>query len=142
MNLLRCLLFLLIVPPFLGGCHRLQVRSEPIFPSYLASERVDTPDLRRLCYYGEQIVVHWTLPRTDFKESYLRIQIRYGDRTVESYESPITCFRGYWTLRLVNEEFWTKRGFLAYKVELFEGDVLKECWQHQIWADIIEINPS
>lgn len=135
-----CLLMALL----LAGCHRsyLDVRSEALYPSYLASEKIDAPDPNRLAFYGQQIVIHWRLPPDCF-DAYpfeILLTIRYKDFTFQTFSYPISDRRGYWVYQLLNDEYWEKGGILSYKVELYKEDELFDEWQHHVWADWIEIS--
>jgi hypothetical protein len=137
---MRTFLFLAMV--LSAGCHRphLSCRSEYLYPRYLASEQVNTPDLARRCFYGQQIIVSWNLPK--HCQGYpltLRLHIRYGDREIETVSTRVAKRRGWWIYRLVNQDYWCRGGILSFQAELLQGEEVVEEWTHYLWAEIIEI---
>ena len=136
------MLFLLLAMALvLTACHRptLTCRSEYLDPSYLASERVNTPDPCRRCFYGQQIIVSWNLPHGIQTPVELLLHVRYGTREVETLHHTITHSGGYWIYRLINQDYWCREGIIAYKAQLCqEGRELDE-WTHHLWAELIPI---
>lgn len=135
--------FLLIATVcLLCSCSRtlLSVRSESLRPSYLASEHINTPDPLRSCYFGQQILVFWKLPKEcTLQNKYLVLKLRYQDRTLEEVVYPITKTQGCWIYRRVNENYWNHGEALAYQVELYDDDLLVERWNHHLWVDILNL---
>lgn len=135
-------LILIAMACLLTACHRapLICRSEYLYPDYLASEQINTPDPLRDCFYGQQVIVSWNLPMQCFTEPIeLLLHVRYGDRTVETIKIPVEKTKGYWVYRLINRDYWCREGILAYRVEVCqEGHLLAE-WNHHLWAEVIEI---
>lgn len=127
---------------WLAGCHRtpLVCRSEYLYPTYLASKQVKTPDLYYGCFYGQQIVIYWNLPRSAFyKPVELILHVRYGNRELDTLTIPLKSSRGYWVYRLVNEEYWCRDGILAFQAQLCRDGELLEQWSHHLWSEIIDI---
>jgi len=125
------------------SCHHspLKCRTEYIYPTYLASEQIDTPDPYRLCYYGQQIVVRWKLPYDQFVCPLdLIVHVRYGTREVQTLVHSVTTSRGYWTYRLINRDYWCREGIVSYKVELCQDGRLVDQWTHHLWTEILEIS--
>ena len=122
----------------------LTARTETLGPEYLASTSVNTPDCNQTCFLGQQIVVHWKIPPACCAggDLFLRLFIRYGDHTLDTVTEPCVKRRGFFVYRLLNQDYWDRAGFLAYKVELWQGDQLIDCWQHHLWADIINVSPN
>jgi len=134
------IIFLLAMALFLVGCHRtpLSCRSEYLYPDYLASEQILTPDPSRHCFYGQQVIVYWNLPKWCLPLE-LKLHVRYGTREQATFSWPITLPQGYRTYRIVNDEYWCKEGIVSYQAELYhEGELLAD-WSHHLWADIIEL---
>lgn len=133
---------LLAVVLLLTGCHRPHIacRSEYLHPSYLASSRVNTPDAARACFYGQQIIVSWNLPQGCAQEDItLALHIRFGNREIETVIIPIAAHKGWWIYRLVNEEYWSRCGILAFRAELLRSGELIDSWTHYLWAEIIDL---
>lgn len=129
---------------FLSGCTSkggLALRTDYLTPAYLASNSVDAPDPNLPCFYGQQIVVHWTLAKSCMKKGpKLFLTVRFGDRSMQTVEFPLCNFSGYYVYQLVGASYLEKQGILSYKAEIFtsSGQILSS-WRHHIWADIIEI---
>ncbi|MCH9627067.1 MAG: hypothetical protein S4CHLAM2_07010 [Chlamydiales bacterium] len=133
-----CALALLFV-----GCQRLPLdcRSEYLYPEYLASEQVLTPDPFRLCFYGQQVIVYWNLPGRCHPTE-LRLHVRYGTREQTTLSWPIDFSKGYRIYRLINEEYWCHEGIVSFKAELYENENLIIDWAHHLWTDIIQLNEA
>jgi len=129
----------------LTGCYRpgLSCRSEYLDPNYLASEQVNTPDPCRVCYYGQQIVVFWNLPRDCLSRPVeLLLHVRYGTREVETIKHTITRAYGSWIYRLINQDYWCREGIVSYQAQLCQEGRLIDEWDHHLWAELIEITPG
>lgn len=118
----------------------LKVRSEYLTPDDLASTRIETPDPWQQCYYGQQIVIHYRVPRAYFHNSTkIVLTMRYGNGCTETKVFSICSCRGYLIERLINDEYWDRGGVVSYKVELEdEGEVI-ETQTHHLWVEIIEM---
>lgn len=126
--------------PLFCGCYRapLVCRSEYLYPDYLASEHVLTPDPCRRCFYGQQIVVKWDVKRSCLPLD-LVLHVRYGTRDQATFTWPVAFSQGFRVYRLINDEYWCKEGIISYKAELYKDGVLITDWEHQLWVEIIEI---
>lgn len=140
------LILLFLVSPFFVACNHpyLKVRSEGLYPSYLSSEKINTPDPDRNAFYGEQIVIHWKIPPECFRPDayFICLTLRFGDHTFETIYHTPSDWKGYWVYQLLNASYWEKEGILSYKVELYEEELLFADWKHHIWADWIEVSPA
>lgn len=133
-----CVLF--AVALLLYGCHRapLHCRTEYLYPDYLASTHVLTPDPCRKCFFGEQIVIKWDIERQCLPVE-LVLHVRYGNREQETVAWPIANPKGYQIYRLVNDDYWCSEGILSYKAELYKDGLQIADWEHHLWVEIIEI---
>ncbi len=126
----------------LAGCHRpvVSCRSEFLYPPYLASAQVNTPDPKRGCFLGQQVRVFWDLPPPLFGHPLtLRLHVRYGNRTVETFTYPLQAAQGVQTYRLMNEEYACREGILSFQAEICQqGHVVAE-WNHYLWKPILHI---
>ena len=141
--MIRKLLLLLMLGTCLLGCSGrvLKVRSEYLNPEYLSAERVDTPDPCRRCFWGQQVIVQWNLPRELLcNENTLVATLRFGNREIEEIEIPLDRRRGCWSYRLLNALYWKKCGILSYKIDLLSNGTLVDCWKHHVWVDLINIS--
>ncbi|NGX60719.1 MAG: hypothetical protein K940chlam9_00187 [Chlamydiae bacterium] len=125
----------------MGGCSRapLECRTEYLRPDYLASWQISTPDPCLDCFYGEQIVVRWDLPRRDV-EATLLLHLRYGNRETETVMRSLHTPKGYWTYRLVNDPYWCKEGILSYRAEIWQNGELLTDWTHHLYTELIEFS--
>lgn len=98
--------------------------------------KVDTLDPRKAIFFGEQVVVFYGFPAL-VEGNQLRLTLRYKNREMESYECSPTAQSGYWTFRLVAEEYWRRGGILSYKVDLLVDNEIIEEWRHHLWVEII-----
>jgi hypothetical protein len=122
------------------SCEHLRVRSEYLNPGYLASTRVDTPDPAAICFYGQQLVIHYRMPAEEFCDaSALLITLRYGNQTCETVRITLEKRRGYYTYRLINDDYWDRGGIFSYKVELSNGECVLSCKEHHLWVEIIDL---
>lgn len=145
MKHLRFRVFLLLIILPLASCSSryLEIKSEYFDKNFLASQQVDTPDPLRACFQGQQLIVKWRLPWNcimDSEEVTLSVTVRFGDRSVETYSIPVKQSRGWWVLRLINNDYWCKGGMISYKAEIIADGTLIQSWRHHIWVDLIEIN--
>lgn len=140
---MKGLLLLLAVALITSGCHRptLLCRTEYLTLEYLASEQVNTYDLARDCFYGQQIVVFWNVPAEYEPRSVnLKLHVRYGTRQLESFSIPVKKRSGFWVHRLINQNYWDYGGIVAYQAQLFQNELLIDEWNHHLWpASFIEI---
>jgi hypothetical protein len=122
---------------FVTPCHaRLEVRSQPLYPDYLASMQVNTLDPRKPIFFGEQVVIFYTFPSC-IEGQAVQLTLRYKNREIECYTHTPTAQSGHWTYRLVDEEYWKRGGILSYKVDLLVNNEIIEEWRHHLWVEII-----
>ena len=140
------LLVLFLIPSFFlsSCCFRpfLTCRSEYLYPSYLASVQVNTPDPDGVCFYGQQIIISWNFPQKCLEKPLnLTLSIRYGDRELETISIPMKNKRGNWIYRLINQEYWCKEGILSFqaRIQSADGEIYEE-WSHSLWAPLIQIS--
>ena len=134
---------LLVAMVLLTGCHcpYLQCRTEYLFPLYLSSEQINTPDSQRECFYGQQIIVKWDLPDHCLaRPVILQLHIRYGTRELKTFTRPVTTNKGYTFYRLLNQDYWCQGGILSYQAELIQEGLVLDKWTHSLWVEIIQIN--
>ncbi len=134
------LLFLSAVALLFVGCHRapLQCRTEALYPDYLASTNVGTPDPCNACFLGQQVVMQWNVPHPCLPLE-LVLHVRYGSREDAIFSWPITRSRGHHIYRLINDEYWCREGIVSFKAVLYQdGEPLYD-WKHSLWVDLIQI---
>lgn len=130
---------LLISALLLTGCHHRYItcRSEYLYPRYLASDKINTPDPYRECFYGQQIIVQWNLPCP--KPADIILKVRYGNREISNFSFSVDRVKGWKIYRLINEEYWCRGGIIAFQAQLLQEQQLIDTWTHYLWADIIHI---
>ena len=124
----------------LTGCHRsyLSCRSEYLYPTHLASQKVNTPDPDKGCFYGQQIIVHWDLPKNCLiRPVELHLHIRYGNREIEQVSHTLEKGRGWFIHRVVNRDYWCQEGILSFYAELLQDGEVLDDWTHYLWVPII-----
>lgn len=126
---------------FLVGCCShgpIVVRHQYLDPNYLASSHVETPDPRACDFYGQQLIISWHLPKKcmQLEGLHLLLTVRFGVHEVEEIVIPINRRRDFYLYRLMCQEHG---GIVTYKVELKAQDRLLYQWQHQVWAELVEV---
>ncbi len=71
---------------------------------------------------------------------FLRLQVRYGNREIETLNMPIEKRKGWKIHRLINQDYWCREGILAFKAELIRAGEILDDWTHYLWTDLIEIS--
>lgn len=138
---------LLIALVLLCACQKQRIVVETRFLDLdsLASSVVGTPDPRkRSPRVGQELYISWRLPDEFFSEEDLQLllTLRFGNREEISLPIAVSHFTGTYIYSLTGEEYWSSRGLLTYKVELFSGTSLLERWKHQIWSELIYFEES
>ncbi len=129
---------------FLASCcghGPLNVRHQYLDARYLASSHVGTPDPRRCDFYGQQIIIQWSVPKEYRKcrDLSLLLTVRYGAAEVKEIVYKLRGRGGTCRYRLMNESFCDKRGVVTYKIEMRAGDTVIYDWHHQVWAELIDV---
>lgn len=105
----------------------------------LASYHVDTPDP---CLndppLGQRILISWNVP--PYPDLKLKLTLRFKNREEQVVCLKLNKNRGTYSYTLINEAYFACCGIQTYKVDLYSGDQLIECWRHQLWAELIILN--
>lgn len=120
----------------------LTVQSDYLTIQDLASYYVDTPDPRRNCpTVGQRLIVSWTVPKDylSYENLRLEITIRFRNREEVKEIFHLTKTRGTYVFTLLNDDYFSKRGILTYKIDLIGNEMILEEWRHKIWADLIQL---
>lgn len=137
-----CVLLLLLMGSVSCQHQRLTVETYFLDKSSLASSWVGTPNPYQHCpTTGQELIISWRLPEEfeNHKDLRLVLTLRFGNRQDAELEVPICRFRGSFRYQLINDEYWEVCGISTYKVELYAGDCLLDCWYHQIWSEMIDL---
>lgn len=141
------LIFFSLFTVLVSSCcfQRISASSRYLTVDSLASFHIGTPD-PRLCHppQGQVITVSWYLypdyHRYEKVEGILRLLLRNHEQLTETF--PVNCSWGSHSYALLNEDFFSSRGVLAYKAELYADGELLEEWTHQLWTEIILFDRS
>lgn len=137
-----CLGLLLLV-----SCTRkteLTVYNQAVDKKFLASTKVKTPDPRQHPVdRGQRLIVAWSAPSADLKNETwtLRAYLQYGSRKEEVKEASVRKHSGEWILEWVGDEFYKKRGVVSYKVDLLKNGHIEKTFRHQLYCEIIRLEP-
>jgi hypothetical protein len=133
--------FLLAMALLCTACHRtVTCRSEYLYPLYLASQQVNTPDPKRECFRGQQIITSWSLPKKYWhKPVELHLNVRYGNRELATFTHGIDRPAGWWVYTLLNEDYLSKCGILSFQAQLVQNCQVIGEWNHFLWTPIIEL---
>ena len=109
-----------------------------------ASYYVETPDPKlEEPLAGQRLIIDWWFSKEDFQHPDLQLQvtIRFFDRTETVETIPVTKFKGTYIYQIVNEDYFKKNGIFTYKIQLLSQGQLLEEWHHQMWVELITLNP-
>ncbi len=142
-----CLYFLFLSPLLMTtGCmkHHLHLQTDYLSRENLASYHVGTPDPLLYCPpIGQRLIMSWSVPREWLREEELKVALHliYRNHTQEYKEIFLIKSHGLYLFTLINEDYFEKGGILTYKAELIKGDQILDEWCHQLWTDLILIDP-
>lgn len=117
------------------------VQSEYLTASRYASLYVGSPDVRKFCpSLGQRLIVEWRV-----REHYtsLTLKMRMRLKNYQEFEKviPLTKMKGRFIYNLMDEEYFSSGGFMCYRVELYgDGCLLAES-VHQLWSELIVLDP-
>lgn len=141
-KMLRRVGMLLLLFAVLSGCVRhkgLSAFSEYVNREDLASYIIGTPD-PSLNYpdVGQRLYISWNLPN-EYSDSELLIELtmRFKDRTEIVLPIKLCRISGTYVYELLNDEYFSRKGFLTYKIELFADGLRIENKCHQMWVESI-----
>ena len=120
----------------------LTVQTDYLTNKDLASYYVGTPDPRQNCpTVGQRLIVSWVVPKNYLCYTNLRLEVTMRFRNREEHKEifPISKTRGTYVYTLLNDDYFSSRGILTYKVDLIGGETIFEEWRHRIWIDLIQV---
>ena len=129
----------------LTGCstNHLYVQMQKIDKGFLASNRVNTPDIRKKNPpYGQQINITWYFPKHWFYQKLsIYLTARFWDNTEEIRSYNISKKWGTVSFFFPNPSKMEKNKILTYKIDIINDkkDVL-QTWLHQLWTEKIDID--
>lgn len=141
-------LCILLVLSCLTSCTRsefISAQTSYITRQSRASYHVETPD-PFLCYpiFGQNLLIKWSLP-TSFQcypDLRMAATLRFRNRTERTIVVPITIPSGLYMYTLQGDDFCQTNGILTYKIDLLGGGCLLYEWKHQLWVDLITVEPE
>jgi hypothetical protein len=144
MKIIKFIISLFCLVTLLTGCSKLYLEGEVDYLSraYLASYQIRTPDPRLFApMIGQRMLVSWGVP-DDYlciEDLYLKVTIRFGDRSQIVREVPIEITRGYYIYKLAGEDFECRKGIQTYKLEIIGNGQILIAWYHQLWVELITV---
>lgn len=133
----------------LAGCtpNKLTVFTEYLSIETLPSYIIGTPDPRLYDPdIGEKLHIQWNLPLPPQESQSqgvdalrLKLSLYFGNRTEEVLEIDLFSLSGVYIYPLINDAYFEKQGIFTYRVELYSGDTLVDCWQHLLYVERIKI---
>lgn len=149
-NIQMAPIFRFLIPIMLAaltGCKEtyISVHTDYLSHENLASFIVKTPDpLLNNPPIGQRLIISWSVPPCymDFDDIHLSITIRFRNNTQIVEEVPLTQRKGTFVYPVLNEDYFTTRGILTYKVDLLNNDNVLEAWRHQIWTEFITVEST
>lgn len=130
-----------LIPLACLSCSReyLRVQVDYISKQNLASYHVCTPDPRLINPpQGQRMLISWYLDREKLSHNInIKVTLRYGNQTEEEFWIYPKKQYGFYTLCLLNREYYEKGGIITYKAEMFIDHCLVKEWRHQLWTKLI-----
>lgn len=121
----------------------LKVQTDYLTYKDLASYYVNTPDPRQnMTTVGQRLIVSWVVPKyyLDYDDLHLEVTVRFRTKEEVTEIFPISKTRGTYVFALLNADYFEKKGFLTYKVNLMGNGCVLEEWRHRIWTDLISFS--
>ena len=131
----------------LFGCSGsyLHVQNDYFTYEDLASKHVGSPDPRKNgLWFGQHLIVQWSVPKECMSKPRLRIELtlRYRNREQLIKNLPLKKRRGTYIYKLMNDDFFEKKGILTYQVKILSGESeVLDTWTHKLWTNLLEIEP-
>jgi hypothetical protein len=138
-------LSLIVAVGLLTGCcrQRLVVETEYVTERSLASYWVRTPDPHKNCpSTGQRLIITWRVPACylGLKDPHIELTVRFGDDEEDEVCIALEVERGAYIYEVLDDDYWDHCGIATYKAELVADDCVKECWEHQLWAEYIRFD--
>lgn len=137
--------FLLTALLFLSACapSGLSVRVDYLNHDTLASYHVNTPDPRLCCPpLGERLVISWSLSRETLDQQLTELVVNIRLRNHTSVDERLTICEptGSFTYTLLDDNYFSCGGILAYQAQIVQGETVIDVWKHQIWTELIQFD--
>ncbi len=140
--LMRFRMLILLLAFSSCSSHKLSVTNSYRTVADLASYHVDTPDpgldKPRI---GQHLLVDWSVAQSELagKAAEVQLSVRYGNAQNHVIRHPVHTNSGSFTYGIEREEYFDKKGIVAYKAELWIGHKKVDKVQHHLWAKRITI---
>lgn len=130
---------------FLNSCSQphLSIQTDYLSRKKLASYYVNTPDpMQNYPLLGERLIISWSLPPSimAYENLYIKLTIRFGDRTEKIQTYQISRPNEIVTFVLKDQEYIDRRGIFTYKAEIIGNHQVLETWYHQMWVELITLD--
>lgn len=139
------LLFFIIFNFLMVGCSSeyLTIYTDYLSHENLASYHIGTPDPQlNNPPIGQRLLISWSLPKNYLQKEDLHLDIIIRFRNREELKQNVAIFKssGTYIYSLLNDEYFEKKGILAYKIDLVTKDEIIEEWRHQLWTELLKLN--
>lgn len=137
-TILRATTFLYFIG-FFSSCYtnRVEITHININQDSLASTFTQAPDPRQKHPpYGQQLLMKWNLDQDVYIETcQVIIDIMYKNFEQEQIVLIPRSRQEEFSLFLLGEKFFEKKGFLTYHLQIFSSDKLIAQYQHPLWFE-------
>lgn len=144
-SMVKHLFLMLLLIGTLCACtshEKISAFSEYVNREDLASYLVGAPDPSLNCpTVGQRLYINWDLPKEyACQELQIKLYMRFRDRSDLVQSVQLNQTSGIYVFELLNDEYFSRKGFLTYKIELYANGQLVEEWRHQMWVELINFN--
>jgi hypothetical protein len=141
LRIVKFSLLLISVAFTLSSCCKrpLWGRLQALCYSDLASSRIGAPDPFKNAYTGQQITLSWKVSK-HYKNLELYLTFINGLHNQERYKLPVDDYKGSFSFKVVNYNYYCRRGILTYKAELFSDGKLVAFFAPRTWVEFIEFD--
>ncbi len=117
----------------------ISVFNESITQQTLASVNVNAPDpLHEKNPHGQRLYIRWSLPKKYENEALrgvLKIRFQVPQQAIIPFK--VDHLKGAFCYEILNEDYFSKEGILAYQIQIFSGEQCIENVQHCMWTELI-----
>jgi hypothetical protein len=127
------------------GCYKnhLYVQQEWVDASFLASNKVNTPDPRKENPpEGQRLIIAWDFPKSLFQEGLTMVAtVRLWNNIEEIFTIPLERKRDATYLFFSTKENGNEGKILTYRIQIFSKTGFEiETWEHHFWTKQIDLD--
>lgn len=122
-----------------AGCtkNRLSVQHFIETSDERASVFVGSPDPEKESPGFHLLYVQWNLPASTGEETYLTVDVLFGNMTIKQYKKNLTRKNGSYSFRIREDELQRNNGILTYKADVKRGQRCIAEWKDLMWFPLI-----